>query len=293
MAQFILSAFADETSDQLAHQIEALKRNGLAYIEPRNVEGSIQKKSEAEVAEISRTLQEAGIGISAYGSPIGKFSIEEDFDEQLAQLRHAIRICKLLGTRRMRMFSFFVEQDKLTEHRDEVIRRLRVFLDEAKKEGITLCHENEAKIYGQNPAEVKDLLTELPDLRGVFDAANYVREGQDPLAGIEATLPSLEYLHVKDAKAEDRSLMPAGLGDGCYEEVLRRVDAATDRTVFLTVEPHLHIFHAFKRIDSHSSLKTRLHFDNSDDAFDCAVSHLKRMLTSLGFHEEEDHIWKK
>ena len=39
MAQFILSAFADEAGTTLAEQIAALKRNGIDYIEPRNING--------------------------------------------------------------------------------------------------------------------------------------------------------------------------------------------------------------------------------------------------------------
>ena len=73
--------------------------------------------------------------------------------------------------------------------------------------------------------------------------------------------------------------------------VLRRADALTDGIVYLTVEPHLHIFQAYQKIDSHK-LKTGIEFDNSDDAFDCAVTKLKETLTSLGFHEEENKIWK-
>ena len=39
MAQFIISAFADEASDLLEGQIAALKRNGLNMLEPRSIEG--------------------------------------------------------------------------------------------------------------------------------------------------------------------------------------------------------------------------------------------------------------
>ena len=49
MAQFLISAFADEISDELSHQIEALKRNDLGYIEPRNVNANIIKKSEEKL----------------------------------------------------------------------------------------------------------------------------------------------------------------------------------------------------------------------------------------------------
>ena len=226
------------------------------------------------------------------GSPIGKFKIDDDFEIHLEDFRRALRACKILGTKRMRIFSFFVPQDRLAECRDEVIRRMKVLLEMAKAEGITLCHENESKIYGQNPAEVRDLLTTLPELRGIFDAANFVREGQDPIEGIEATLPSLEYLHIKDARFADRAIVPCGMGDGQYPEVLRRVDELTDGVVILTLEPHLHIFQAYQKIDSHK-LTTGIEFDNSDDAFDCAAAKLKETLTSLGFHEEENKIWKK
>ena len=41
MAQFLLSAFADEVSPDLEKQIDALKRNGIGYLEPRNISGGI------------------------------------------------------------------------------------------------------------------------------------------------------------------------------------------------------------------------------------------------------------
>ena len=86
--------------------------------------------------------------------------------------------------------------------------------------------------------------------------------------------------------------MPVGMGDGHYEEVLRRVDRAMDGLVYLTVEPHLHIFEIYQRIDSHK-LKTGIAFDNSDDAFDCAVGSVKTMLTRLGYTEGADLVWRK
>ena len=52
MAQFILSAFADEVSPHLAEQIAALKRNGIPCIEPRNIDGGLLAKSDDELKEI-------------------------------------------------------------------------------------------------------------------------------------------------------------------------------------------------------------------------------------------------
>ncbi len=292
MAQFIISAFADEVSPDLEKQIEALKRNGIAYLEPRNIDGGIIKKTEEELYAIRARLDEAGIGISSLGSPIGKYPITEDLAPHMEEFKSAIRACKILGTNRMRIFSFFVNKDERAEHRDEVHRRMSLLLDEAEKEGILLCHENESKIYGQNPEQVADLLKTHPRMKGIFDAANFVREGQDALAGIEATLPYLEYIHVKDATYPDRKIQPVGLGHGHYEEVLRMVDETYDGTVFLTLEPHLYVFDAYKSIDSHK-LKVGVLYDSPDAAFDGAATYLKDLLSKLGYHEEENKIWKK
>ena len=292
MAKFIISAFADEANTELGGQIAALKRNGIYYLEPRNISGGIIKKTAEELQEIRRELDANGIGISSLGSPIGKFDIHGDFDEYLGQFRQALMACKILGTNRMRMFSFFVKPEEYEACRDEVIRRLNVLLDMAEAEGVTLCHENESDIYGQNPEQVQDLLTTLPRLKGIFDAANYVMNDQDPIKGIEVTLPSLAYLHIKDASFAEKCIQAAGEGDGRYEDVLRAVEANCEGTFFLTLEPHLHIFAAYKKIDSHK-LKTGVEFTSSDEAFDYAANALKKLLSKLGYTENENHVWEK
>ena len=292
MAQFIISAFADEVSPDLEAQIAALERNGIGYLEPRNISGGILTKTEEELFAIRARLDEAGIGISSLGSPIGKYKITDDFEPHMEDFKKAIKACKILGTHRMRIFSFFVGTPDLATYRDEVHKRMAWMLDEAEKEGIQLCHENEAKIYGQNPEEVEDLLSTHPRLKGIFDAANFVREGQDPVRGMDVTLPHLEYMHVKDASYPDRKIWPVGMGQGDYEGALKKVDAAYDGTVFLTLEPHLFPFDAYKNIDKHK-LRVGASYESPDAAFDGAADHLKNLLKNLGYHEEENKLWKK
>lgn len=286
MAKFLLSAFADEASDELEGQIAALKRNGLHCIEPRSISGPVNKKSDAELFEIRRRLDDNGITVPSLGSPIGKYKIEDDFAPHLAEFRRTLEVCRILGTRRMRMFSFFVEQADLKKYRDEVIRRLSIMVEEAEKMGIQLCHENEGRIYGQNPAEVADILTNVPGLRGIHDPANYVYNHQDVDAGFEATLPKLEYLHMKDSTDEaDPTLVPVGDGAGHVKETLAKVDKAfPDRTIVLTVEPHLFAFQAFRNIDARAELKNNYNFKDSNESFDYAVNALKKVLASIG-HE--------
>lgn len=282
MAKFLISAFADEASSSLDGQIAALKRNGLHCIEPRNIDSDgVIKMTDEELIGVKAKLDAAGISIPSFGSPIGKYKIEDDFEPHLATFRRALEICKILGTKRIRLFSYFVPQDKLAEYRDEVIRRMSIMLEEAKAAGITLCHENEGAIYGQNPEQVQDLLTTLPELRGIYDPANYVYYQQDPVKGLEVTIPSLEYMHVKDCLYENSTIVPAGMGEGHVKEALQKIDELFDGEIVLTVEPHLFQSQAHKQFDG-KELHNKLVFETQDEAFDYAVNALKGLLAEIG-----------
>ena len=293
MAKFILSAFADEASDTLEGQIEALLENGIYQIEPRNIDKrGILNFSEQELSYISAKLKENGIGVYSLGSPIGKYPIYEPFEVHIDSFAKALRACQILGAKNMRMFSFFVAQDALCEHRETVMARMKTLLALARCADIRLCHENESRIYGQMPREVDDLVESLPDLYMIFDAANYRMNNADVDEGMQATLKRLGYLHIKDAIYESQTVVPAGEGEGKIEEMLLAVDRATDETVTLTLEPHLFTFAAYKSIDEHE-LRGKHHFENAKEAFAFAATALKDILVKLGFTEGDDHIWKK
>ena len=293
MAKFVLSAFADEAGSSLREQIAALKRNGINYIEPRNINGKpILTLSDEELYEVKAELDKNGIKVGSLGSPIGKYPIDEPFDKHLEDFHRAIEVCKALGTDKMRMFSFFVKQDELAKYRDEVIKRLTIMTEIANEHGIMLCHENESAIYGQNPAEMKDLMTSVPGLYGIFDPANYRMNDCNVIDGINATLINLAYLHIKDAIYESQIIVPAGDGEGRIAEVLDIVNEATDKLVYLTLEPHLFLFDAYKLIDHHE-LKGKYTFNNNSESFDFAANALKDLLSKNGYIKDGNGIWKK
>lgn len=293
MARFVLSAFADEAGTLLSEQIEALKRNDIGYIEPRNINGKpILKLTDDELREVKAELDKNGIKVNSLGSPIGKYPVNEPFENHLPDFYRALEVCKLLDTDKMRMFSFFTKQDELKEYRDEVLSRLNKMCEIAKAHGITLCHENESEIYGQNPEEMLDLMTNVEGLKGIFDPANYRMNGCDVMAGIEATLKNLAYLHIKDAIFESKVIVPAGDGEGRIAEVLDMVNEATDGVVYLTLEPHLFLFDAYKLIDNHE-LKGKYTFKNNSESFDFAATALKNLLTVNGYKKDGNNEWKK
>lgn len=293
MAKFVFSAFADEAGSSLDEQIAALSRNGIGYIEPRMIDGkSFLTLSEKALADMRKKLDDAGIRVYSLGSPIGKYPIHEDFEIHKADFRKALRAAEILGASRMRIFSFFVGQEELGACREEVLSRMRYLLDEAKKAGVVLCHENESLIYGQMPHEVEDLLTSLPDLKSVYDAANFVMNDADAAEGMRATLPSLDYMHIKDASYKEKIILPAGEGDGDIAKRLLEIDAAREGTVTLTLEPHLKLFDGFAAIDKHT-LAGRYTFANATESFDFAVKSLEKVLTSIGFRKGDNKEWTR
>ncbi len=293
MAKFVLSAFADEAGTSLSEQIAALKRNDISYIEPRNINGKpILTIPDEELIEIKAELDANGIKVNSLGSPIGKYPINEPFEKHLVDFRRAIEVCKILGTDKMRMFSFFVKQEELSEYRDEVLYRMREMVRIAEENGITLCHENESDIYGQNPEEIRDLMRNVEGLFGIFDAANYRMNGQDVIDGINATLINLAYLHIKDAIYASQLIVPAGDGEGKIAEIIDTVNKHTDGVVYLTLEPHLFLFDAYRGIDKHE-LKGKYTFNNNSESFDFAANALKALLTENGYGKDEHGVWKK
>lgn len=293
MAKFVLSAFADEAGTTLDEQIAALKRNGISYIEPRNINGKpILTLTDDELIEVKKAFDANGIKVNSLGSPIGKYPINEPFEIHLKDFYRALEVCKLLGTDKMRMFSFFVHQNELVKYREEVIYRLGEMVKIAKEHGITLCHENESDIYGQNPEQMRDLMRSIDGLGGIFDAANYRMNNQDVIDGINATLINLAYLHIKDAIYESQLIVPAGDGEGKIAEIIDIVNKHTDNVVYLTLEPHLFLFDAYKGIDKHE-LKVKYTFNNNSESFDFAANALKNLLNENGYERNAEGIWKK
>jgi sugar phosphate isomerase/epimerase len=141
------------------------------------------------------------------------------------------------------------------------------------------------------PREVADLMDNVSGLYGIFDPANYRMNDADVIDGINATLKNFAYMHIKDAVYSIQTILPAGEGEGKIGEIIDIINDNYDGLVYLTLEPHLHIFDAYKDIDEHE-LKGKYKFNSNREAFDFAVKALKELLISNGY-KEKSGVWIK
>lgn len=243
MGNFILSAFADEIADDLKTQMDVLENHGIHYIEMRNVNGKcIVNYSLDEVKLIKEELDKKNFKISAIGSPIGKIKITDDFEPHLELFKHTLKVAKILDTKYIRMFSFFIPQgEDSSKYRDEVLRRLKMFIEAAKGSGITLLHENEKEIYGDTAERCLDILLSMncDYFKAIFDPANFVQcDVKTFPEGFNLLKKYVVYYHIKDAVYSDHHVEPAGLGDGQVRDILKELNDS-DFEGFLSIEPHL------------------------------------------------------
>jgi len=283
MSQFILSAFADEIDMDLKTQMDVLDSHGIKFIEMRGVNGrNISEYTAEEAKAIKKQLDDRGFKVSAIGSPIGKIKITDSFDEHLKLFKKIIEIAKILDTKYIRMFSFFMpEGEKAENYRDEVLRRWQLFIRAAEGSGLILLHENEKEIYGDTPERCKDLLDSLncPYLRATFDPANFIQCDCETIPhSYDLLKDHIEYVHIKDANQSDHKVVPAGYGDGRVPELLK-ILKDIGYNGFLSLEPHLGGFKGFEKLEP-SSPYNKME-EGGEKAFAIAVGALKKILNTL------------
>lgn len=280
MAEYIFSAFGDEGAADLQGQIQALQRNGLSHLEIRNINAKvISDFSVWQMKEMKKQLEEGGIRISSIASPVGKMDIREDIKPHLETLKRCVEAANILGTDKIRMFSFFIPHgEEAAAYRDTVMEQMNRLLEVTDGTGVDCCHENEKGIYGDVADRCLDLLTVFAGrLKCIFDPANFIQCGEDTLRAYGLLQDKIDYFHIKDAKKETGAVTPAGRGDGHIAEILRSYAPGHDR-VLLTVEPHLTVFPGFENLRDDASLKQELPYGTPGEAFDLAVAAAKKLV---------------
>ena len=273
-------AFADEASPIIDEQIKAMKENGVDGLEIRNVDGvNISEISNSKAHEVKNKLDSEELRVWSIGSPIGKIGIEKgDFVLHIEKFKRTLELAYILGAGNIRLFSFFTHSENRDSYKDKVIERLGAFCEIAKGSGITLCHENEKGIYGDIPERCLEIHKALPEMKAIFDPANYVQCEVDTLKAWEMIKPYVKYLHIKDALA-DGNVVPAGKGIGNVKFILD--DYIRNGGDSVTVEPHLTVFDGLKALEKEgdtSVVGEVYKYSSNTEAFSAAVSALRELI---------------
>jgi 3-dehydroshikimate dehydratase len=243
---FHLSAFADEIDPDPDKQVAILRQCNVRHVELRSIlKTNVLDLTDLQTGELKSLLVRNGITLSAVGSPIGKIKIDEPFEPHLKRFRRALELCKFFGTPNIRVFSYYpTDGGDWDDWRRDVLDRIWETCKLARLAGVRLLHENEHRIYGDDPARVVDLMETIREqadgecFHAVYDPANYVFCGFDPWDAWQRTKQWTVHFHIKDWVKGEQHGRVAGEGQGRIPEVL--ADAVKDGYHgFATLEPHL------------------------------------------------------
>lgn len=279
MSEWKISAFADEYADSAEEQLGALKRFGIRYIEVRHIGGkNISVLTPEEVFALKEMLDAFGIKVSAIGSPIGKIKLDGDIKGHLEMARRVFEYANILETKYVRIFSFYPPEGKsIADMEQEVFSLLASLLDLAKQYGITLCHENEAGIYGDTPARCLALLERFGgDVKCVLDMGNFVLEGIDPYKAYGMLREYIAYFHIKDAFYAG-AVVPAGKGEAQIKEILSEHRQYAQDDFFVSLEPHLQTFSGLNALVGRSFTNPYRYAD-AKEAFADAVTKFMELI---------------
>jgi sugar phosphate isomerase/epimerase len=282
MSNFVLTGFSDEISPDFAMQLKEVSKLGIGYIEIRGVNGkNITDHTLDETHALKKQMDEADVKVSAIGSPLGKIQITDSFEPHMELMRHTVEQAKILDTRYIRIFSYFMDTTKADEYRDEVMRRTRAFTKYAESQDIILLHENEKEIYGDTPERCLELYKDInsPNFKLIFDPANFVQCGVETYPHAFDMLKNyVVYMHIKDAVAGEGKVVPSGFGDGNIKKILERL-YKRGYEGFLSLEPHLGHFAGFDDLEGGNELK----FEEKSDVgkFKLATDSLKKIIAEV------------
>lgn len=282
MSKFKLSAFSDEYADSFEEQLEGMCRFGIEYIEVRHVDSkNVSLLTSTEVKEAKRKMDAYGIKASAIGSPLGKIKLDEDIDAHLDTARKIFETANIMETQFIRMFSFYApDGEQIADMRSEVLESVEKMLLLADEYGVTLCHENEAEIYGDTPGQCLDLLESFGGkLKCVFDMGNFVLGGTEPYSEAYRLLKNhIAYFHIKDALGEG-AVVPPGKGDARIRDILKAHGEYTNGEFFVTLEPHLQTFSGLNALVGRS-FENPYKYADSKSAFNDAVIKFQELMKS-------------
>jgi sugar phosphate isomerase/epimerase len=262
-----LGVTSDEIAPDLETALRVLRELGLGWIELRNVWGKYITEVSLDDCRRARALMDRqGVRVSVLdtalykcdlpGAPSGR---KEDYPygEQDALLARALERAPLLGTRAIRVFSFW-RPSKSGPVFDRIVEHLSGAADRARKAGCVLLLENVNGANAETSAEAARLLAAIPSphLALAWDPNNAFCGNEVPFPDGYRTLDKkrIHHVHLRDAGRDPQSKrcvwLPVGKGQVDNLGLLRALKK-DGFTGTLTLETH------YQRPDKNKEMATR------------------------------------
>lgn len=278
-----LSAFADEAADSAQEQIDALVAAQIDHVDLRMVDGiNIVELPVDHAKRVKQLLDDAGIAVGMYGSPIGKTDIADPIEIELTRLDHLGEMRQVFGATGIRIFSFYNKaQLPADQWKQQALDKLKQLIERAGELGLVLFHENETEIYGDHPDQIEELAELRCDhFKLIYDFANYLRTGAEPWANWERLKPITDALHFKDQK-QNGDHVPIGQGGTMASEILAdAVKAGWSGPC--TLEPHLFMSDAVLATNVHGRGDTSLAGKSRGELFQIAAQAAHALMNTAG-----------
>ncbi len=290
-----LAGFADEAADEVEGQVRVTKALGWKWIEARNSGGvNVHDLPDRDFESFRAALEKAGIGVCCLGSSIANWgkSVDEDFAASLAAARRAADRMEALGTRLVRIMSYAVlvdpEGDPLPDQKKrQRFHRLRELCGVFTERGMTPVHENCFNYGGMGVEHTRELLSEVPGLKLVFDTGNPSltpdfsrpppRPNQDSWESWTALRDHVVHIHVKDGWRDPgtgtETYVFPGEGPSRVKDILADC-AARGYSGWLTIEPHMAVVYHDPTVSSPAAAREAVYLEYG--------RRLETLLASLG-----------
>jgi L-ribulose-5-phosphate 3-epimerase len=264
----------DEVTANFDQALDWIAAQGLRYAEIRTIDGrNVAELDEAQARDVRRELDARNLLVAGLSSPLFKCALdpsrpvasgdtfgqkEETVDAHFAKLDRVIRTAKILGTRNIRVFSFWREQDP-ARYEADIVRHLTRAAGVAAKADVLLLLENEPSCNGGFAEEVGRLVRAIdsPNLRALWDPGNEAYGGREAFpAGYGHVKDVIAHVHLKDAyhtKEGKARCVPLGSGDVDWLGHFRAL-AADGYDGLYTIETHFTPAGAEKALGSRMTL---------------------------------------
>jgi sugar phosphate isomerase/epimerase len=233
-----IAAITDEFSSDIEAAARAMAGIGIAGAELRVLWGkNIMDLSDDELCRAKNILDQYGITVVGIASPLLKcvlpdsppldkrfehdvFASAHTYQDQARLLRRSAQIARKMGTRLIRVFSFW-RTEQQESCMDRVAEELWKFAADAAREDLILGLENEHACMAGTGQEVASLLRTCSNqnLKVVWDPANAYVAGEEAFPAGFDRLPagSVVHVHAKDCRMVDGRPVWLPLGTGALD----------------------------------------------------------------------------